>query len=225
MKYPGGKGKCYQRLINLMPAHTTYIESHLGGGAVLRNKQAAQINIGIDADEKVIATWQQRYPNYCTLVHGDAVSFLEQYDYQGGELIYADPPYLPDSRRNSKIYRHEYSHKDHSRLLDVLIDLPCMVMLSGYDNSMYELRLGNWRKATFLSKTHVDVRTECVWMNFPPPTRLHDTSYLGETYRDRQTNKRRHQRLFDRFDRMEPVEREYVLRALNAQYLTESRSS
>ncbi len=50
MSYPGGKGKCYQRLINLMPPHETYIESHLGGGAVLRNKRPAKANIGIDAD-------------------------------------------------------------------------------------------------------------------------------------------------------------------------------
>ena len=26
MNYPGGKGKCYQRLINLMPAHQVYID-------------------------------------------------------------------------------------------------------------------------------------------------------------------------------------------------------
>jgi site-specific DNA-adenine methylase len=39
IKFLGGKGKCYQRLINLMPPHQTYIESHLGGGAVMRNKK------------------------------------------------------------------------------------------------------------------------------------------------------------------------------------------
>ncbi len=218
MTYPGGKGKCYQRLINLMPPHTTYIESHLGGGAVLRNKRAAQVNFGVDADEAVIATWRRWHPHYCTLVHGDAASFLEQYDYQGGELVYSDPPYLPETRRNPKIYRYEYSHKDHYRLLDVLTALPCMVMLSGYENTIYEQRLRGWRKASFFSKTQVDVRVECVWMNFAPPVALHDASYIGETYRDRQTIKRRHQRLFDRFDRMEPVEREHILRALNAQY-------
>ncbi|MBS0352463.1 MAG: DNA adenine methylase, partial [Proteobacteria bacterium] len=49
MSYPGGKGKCYQRLINLMPPHETYIETHLGSGAVLRNKRPAKTTIGIDA--------------------------------------------------------------------------------------------------------------------------------------------------------------------------------
>lgn len=28
--YPGGKGAVYQRLINLMPLHDVYVETHLG---------------------------------------------------------------------------------------------------------------------------------------------------------------------------------------------------
>jgi site-specific DNA-adenine methylase len=58
MRYPGGKGKCYQRLINLMPVHETYIETHLGGGAVMRNKRPAARNIGIDIDQQVIDVWR-----------------------------------------------------------------------------------------------------------------------------------------------------------------------
>lgn len=224
MTYPGGKGKCYQRLINLMPPHTTYIESHLGGGAVLMNKRPAQTNIGIDADESVIANWQRQHPGRCTLVHGDAVSFLKQYPFTGEELVYADPPYVTETRRNSKIYRHEYTNEDHGHLLDVLTALPCMVMLSGYDNLTYRQRLADWRKVTFSAKTHVDVREECVWTNFPQPTTLHDASYLGATFRDRQTVKRRHQRMVERFDRMNSVEREHVLRLLSAQYLTKQNA-
>ena len=58
MRYPGGKGKCFQRLINLMPEHATYIETHLGGGAVMRHKRPAQRNIGIDVDAQVIDAWR-----------------------------------------------------------------------------------------------------------------------------------------------------------------------
>ena len=39
MRYPGGKGKTYHQIINLLPPHKTYIETHLGGGAVvIRNR-------------------------------------------------------------------------------------------------------------------------------------------------------------------------------------------
>jgi len=218
MKYPGGKGKCYQRLINLMPPHSTYIETHLGGGAVLRHKRPADVNIGIDVDAAVIDTWRKLNPSVCTLLHADAVAFLRQYAVSREVLVYADPPYLPECRRNPKIYRHEYSRDDHLRLLDVLVALPCLVMVSGYDSNLYQSQLLGWRKETFPSKTHVDVREECVWMNFPPPTALHDPSFLGDTFRDRQTIQRRHDRLVEKFDRMDGVERGHVLEILNSRF-------
>jgi hypothetical protein len=34
-------------IISLMPPHETYIETHLGGGAIMRRRAAAAINIGI----------------------------------------------------------------------------------------------------------------------------------------------------------------------------------
>jgi len=56
MKYPGGKGQTFQKSINLMPPHDVYIETHLGGGAVIRNKKPARRNIGLEIDPKVIET-------------------------------------------------------------------------------------------------------------------------------------------------------------------------
>lgn len=37
MRYPGGKGGAgvYQTIINNIPPHDTYIETHLGGGNIL----------------------------------------------------------------------------------------------------------------------------------------------------------------------------------------------
>lgn len=216
--YPGAKGKCYQQLINLMPPHSTYIESHLGSGKVLLNKQPAQENIGIDADKCVIEYWQSTNPNHCTLVHDDAARFLAQYPFQGAELVYSDPPYLKSTRRRQDIYTHEYSEADHEHLIRVLKSLPCNVMLSGYSNPIYEDFLSGWRKVTFRVKTHVEIREECVWMNFPEATKLHDASHLGTTFRDRQTIKRRQHRLLDRFERMNPIERNHMLQILNSQY-------
>ncbi len=54
MNYPGGKGGVYQRLINLMPPREVYIETHLGGGAIIRNKKSAKKNIGIEIDPNTI---------------------------------------------------------------------------------------------------------------------------------------------------------------------------
>ncbi|MDN3512895.1 MAG: hypothetical protein NG747_00670 [Candidatus Brocadia sp.] len=54
MNYHGGKGGVFQKLINLMPLHEVCIETHSGGGAVIRNKRAARCNIGVEIDPAVI---------------------------------------------------------------------------------------------------------------------------------------------------------------------------
>jgi DNA adenine methylase len=219
MRYPGGKGKCYQRLINLMPVHHTYIESHLGSGAVLRHKKPARRNIGIDLDPALLDRWpaEEARPDF-EWVNVDACEYLASFSYSGTELVYADPPYLASTRRREKIYTFDYCESDHRRLLDVLKQLPCFVMISGYENPLYEESLGDWRKTTFSAKTHVDVRQECVWMNFPEPQRLHDTQYLGHTYRERQTIARRQERLRTRIGAMDPVERNDLVRWMDETY-------
>lgn len=218
MRYPGGKGKCYQRLINLMPPHQTYIESHLGGGAVMRNKKAAQRNIGLDLDAKVIELWESKLPGTCELHQVDAVSFLKSYAFEGEELVYVDPPYFPETRRREKVYRCDYTESDHIRLLRCLVALPCNVMLSGYDCDLYNRELAGWRKVSFPAKTHVEMREEVVWMNFAPPSRLHDTRFLGETFRDRQTIQRRQTRLRTRIESLDPIERHELLQWMQELY-------
>lgn len=56
MSYPGGKNGAgvYQRLINLMPPHSVYLEPFLGGATILRLKRPAAVNIGIDLEKEVI---------------------------------------------------------------------------------------------------------------------------------------------------------------------------
>jgi site-specific DNA-adenine methylase len=94
MYYPGGKGQFYQKFINLMPPHEVYIESHLGGGAVLLKKRRAKKNIGIEIDPNVIKRWSTTPQKNLELIHADAVEYLKRYHFTGKELVYCDPPYL-----------------------------------------------------------------------------------------------------------------------------------
>jgi hypothetical protein len=58
--YPGGKNGAgvYQRIINLMPPHQTYVEPFLGGGAVMRLKRPAALNIGLDLSSSAVETFK-----------------------------------------------------------------------------------------------------------------------------------------------------------------------
>lgn len=225
MRYPGGKGKTYQHVINVMPPHRVYIETHLGGGAVMSYKRPAVRNIGIDADPKAVAAWLTKKITGVELVCGRAEDFLARYEFCGDELVYSDPPYHPRTRRRARVYNCDYSVEDHERLLTLLASLPCMVILSGYANSLYGDALAGWRTRTFRAKTHTDVREETLWFNFEPPQILHDSRFLGDDFRARQTTRRRLLRLQNKVKRMPPIERAVFSQWLSAAYPCEFGSS
>jgi DNA adenine methylase len=64
MTYPGGKNGAgvYQAIINRMPPHRVYIEPFLGGGAIMRLKRPAAVNIGLDLDADVIRRFRRWRP-------------------------------------------------------------------------------------------------------------------------------------------------------------------
>ena len=65
-------GLC-QPIIAMMPPHTTYIETHLGGGAIMKRKPPALNNIGIDIDPRPLSKFECSYP--VDLVNGCAHQF------------------------------------------------------------------------------------------------------------------------------------------------------
>lgn len=215
-RYPGGKGGVFQRLINLMPSHEVYIETHLGGGAVMRNKHPARRSIGIEIDPKVIHSWVAANEIGFELIHGDAITFLKCYPFTGKELVYCDPPYLRETRKKYySLYKYEYTQKHHMELLEVIKTLPCLVMISGYKSQLYEESLENWRTHSFQAACHHGVATEYIWMNYPAPVELHDYSYLGDTFRDRERIKLRSERWVRRLRAIPVLERQALLAAIH----------
>jgi DNA adenine methylase len=210
MRYPGGKGKCYQHIINVFPPHSIYIETHLGGGAVLRHKKPAGTSIGVDRDAAVIQSWERLFPLLASYVEADAVDFLTSQRLGGDELVYCDPPYLPSTRRRARVYRHDYRESDHVRLLETLQKLPCRVVVSGYPSDLYDESLCGWHFKTFPAKAHDGIRQEKIWFNFDPPARLHDARHLGRDFRERQTIKRRLERLQKRVLTLSPQEQRFL---------------
>ncbi|TKR30275.1 DNA adenine methylase [Luteimonas gilva] len=211
MRYPGGKGRSYPQLINLMPRHTTYVETHLGSGAVMRRKRRAERQIGIEIDPSVIAQWRAQGPLPFELVEADAVIWLGDSALDPGSLIYVDPPYLPSTRKRQRVYRFDYTERDHERLLATLLKQQCHVMVSGYSSSLYDYWLRDWNRRSFLAKAHDGLRQEVVWFNFEPPVQLHDPRHLGRNFREREVIFRRRERLTRRIDSLSPHEQHALL--------------
>ncbi len=101
----------------------------------------------------------------------DAVELIRRYNDEQ-TLIYCDPPYLQDLRKKN-MYAYEYDNEQHERLLDVLRETRSKVILSGYDNELYNKRLDGWFTAE--KKTTVQMglhRVEKLWMNFDVQLRI-----------------------------------------------------
>ncbi len=86
-------------------------------------------------------------------------------------LIYADPPYVLCTRYG-KQYCHEMDDRMHQELLDVLLAHKGPVLLSGYDNELYNSRLKNWHKEETICYSQVcSKKKEVLWINFKPEQR------------------------------------------------------
>lgn len=213
MSYLGSKAAsgAFQAIIANMPPHDTYIETHLGSGAIMHRKPKAARSIGIDIDESALAL--NSYEN--TELHcGDAVEFLQGFDFSsaGRVLIYSDPPYVLATRTSRNRYKHEYTDADHERLLDTLkacVEEGAMAMVSGYPSKLYE-RLLDWRNIEFQVMTRGGVRTEKLWFSFEAQ-KVSWATYAGENFTDRQRIKRKAESWARRYEALPEMERIAIL--------------
>lgn len=79
-------------------------------------------------------------------------------------LIYADPPYI-SSTRMKNMYRHEMTDEDHQELLETILQHKGPVIISGYENDMYNGYLKTWYKyQTNNLAEHGLKRIETIWI-------------------------------------------------------------
>lgn len=95
----------------------------------------------------------------------DAIELIRRYN-DPNTLIYCDPPYLQTLRKKN-IYTYEFTNEEHVRLLQVLCESKSKIVLSGYDNELYNRVLKGWNTAEKKTTAQMGLhRTEKIWMNF-----------------------------------------------------------
>jgi DNA adenine methylase len=100
---------------------------------------------------------------------------IEKYD-NTDTFFYMDPPYFPDTRNMNKGYQHEMTISEHEELIDLLKRIEGKVILSGYQNNVYnklkdhgwmEVELGEFAKRSMKNNDgKLDKGSEIVWINF-----------------------------------------------------------
>lgn len=230
MTYPGGKeGEgVLHRLLNAMPPHRVYVELFAGGGALLRHKAPAEVDIAIEYDAGVLEALKARIEPerraQIVWIQGDALEWLrsprlgtlESYELDETVLLYADPPYPLHVRRSNRVnYSRELTDEEHADLLELLTATRARVMLSGYRCALYDAWLGEWRRVDYRAMTRGGPVTECLWLNFDPPRELHGYDRVGTDYRERERIKRKRKRWLSNFAALPDLEREAIFSDLS----------
>lgn len=136
-------------------------------------------------------------------------------------FAYFDPPY-PWAVRSGRVNygEHEWADEDHERFLAVMLRLPCNVMVSSYSaaidgtaNALYidTFKREGWRRIEYETRDRGgNKRLESAWMNYPARDALHDYSWLGDDFREREKIKRLEQRHIEQLNAM-PAQRRLAL--------------
>ena len=95
----------------------------------------------------------------------DAVDLIRKYNADN-VLIYADPPYVMQTRTGPQ-YRCEMGDAEHEKLLKALLEHKGPAVVSGYESSLYNDFLDGWSKKTFQSRDQAgNKKNEVLWFNF-----------------------------------------------------------
>lgn len=225
MKYPGGKNSpgVAQRIISQIPRHRVFVELFGGSAAITRLMLPSERAIVVEKDAAAVARFGGRIRQACPhveLVHGDAIRWLVSTREQIGAdwCVYADPPYHPETLRGPQRYRCRFDAGDHLRLLAMLLELPCQVLISGYRHPLYDMTLSAWRRIGYWTYDRTGRRrSESLWMNFPVPRELHDPRFVGANRRQRETRRRRITTFAGRIRRADDHELQWLAGLLDAE--------
>jgi len=99
-----------------------------------------------------------------------ALEIIERYD-TNETLFYLDPPYVHESRGDTKAYGYEMTDSEHIELANLLYQIKGRAVVSGYRTKLYDKLFNDWIRVDAPVKTcnsSKGKRQESLWLNFNP---------------------------------------------------------
>ena len=166
-------------------AYRFAIRSRMGHGFKTYQKTGFKIDVYARERSYCVDTWNktpERLAEAAARLKGvqienrPALDLIRKFNHDN-VLIYADPPYLLNTR-GGKQYRCEMNEQDHVELLAALCDHKGYVILSGYLSELYDRELRGWQRIQIKSyNQNSDPRTEVLWCNFTAVLSLLDINF------------------------------------------------
>jgi DNA adenine methylase len=159
-----------------------------GRAATLINNNMAATTSQWRSRLKLLSFWHARLSR----VQIDCIDGIECIKYWDTPetVFYIDPPYVPDTRKDRRLYKNEPGLAYHERLVETILAAKGKVLFSCYDHPVYApLVKAGWRKLTRETACHMAgkirgsrlqgagaakaqvPRTETLYLNFTPPSR------------------------------------------------------
>lgn len=222
--YFGGKSGngTYQTIINHIPPHDVFYSLFLGNCGITRHIKPAKLNILNDIDPEVIQAWEKlKLPAYYSLRNENAIDILrssiaQNFDTAVKKFFYLDPPYRLSSRKSQiKVYNFEMTDNDHSDLLSQIVTMKDdLIMISHYPDPMYNEALKGWHTKDFYSMIRNGLALERIYYNYTLTDKLHDYSYIGNDFREREKNNRIKNNMLKKIKHLPPQLRNSIIQDL-----------
>lgn len=157
-------------LIRSWQAHASDVSKNVGWRSMIKKSGGSRVYLWNKLPERILAITKRL--SEAQIDRDPAIKIMRRYRADS-VLIYADPPYLTETR-TQKLYVHEMTDADHIELLDTLDAHPGPVILSGYACDLYDNRLKHWYRVTHRAQAEKgQVREEVLWLkNIEPQKQL-----------------------------------------------------
>jgi len=153
----------------LEQARRTLTQSHMSITKALNHKSSLRNSTQVNrSPAKSWAGWVDYFDAFIERLRGVVIenrSFEDMFSIYDSEstLFYLDPPYVKETRGSKYVYKFEMSNEDHEKMVELLKNIRGNVVLSGYENPIYEKL--KWETFSFCAHTqHNKVRKECLWV-------------------------------------------------------------
>ena len=169
----GGLEKARHFLVHAMMTINGTVDTTGGGfsytNSYTRNNREARVNRWYNLPQRLEEVVERL--RRIRIENRDAAELVSMYSNRPATLIYLDPPYFTDRQHGYTIDARD--EEFHINLLKVCIKSKSMIILSGYDNPLYNEFLtarSGWNKhfirTTTRNTTGTDyVREETLWLN------------------------------------------------------------
>lgn len=165
---------CYERSEDLIEqARRTLVRYHQSFGTCNATKKSWR-NVQQNGGPRTATMWNNLpgiIVEVCSrlkdaqIENTDALTLIDRYNDKK-TLIYCDPPYILSTRKKD-MYQYEMTDAEHLELIERLNKSSSMIVLSGYENELYDYYLREWNKDSIETTAQFGKkRIETIWINF-----------------------------------------------------------